>query len=113
MTNVNEFKNFATSIWVPDYFREYVQSLDDEKLEWFYNQVKEVLKILISPAYLTYKFKWICKREFTDLSKEIYVEYLYNPECFDFDIIKPEWEDILADRYRDDKDVRRYYSHYH
>ena len=106
---IDEFKAYATSVWVPDYFKVYVESLDEEKLEWFYNQVKDTLDVLACEEYLLYKFKWILNRPFTDLTKEIYVEYLYNPEMFKFDIIKPEYGRLLDKKYENDFDVKNYY----
>lgn len=111
MNDINTFKDYATSIWVPDYFSEYVNSLNYEELELFYNQVKETLVFLRTGAYLIYKFKWIKDRNFTDLSKEIYLECLYNSEGFGYDIIKPEWENILYERYKDDEDVRNFFNY--
>lgn len=110
MNNINTFKNYATSGLVPSYFREYVEGLDDNQLNWFYHQVKDALEFLTTEAYLIYKFKWIKDNSFNDLSKEIYLHSLYNPELFTFDIIKLEWEQILDEKYKDDEDVRRYYK---
>lgn len=110
MNDVDTFKNYATSVWVPGYFSEYVSELDDIHLNWFYYQVKNALEFLTTEAYLIYKFKWIKDKPFTDLSKEIYLQYLYNSESFTFDIIKTEWEKVLEEKYKDDEDVRRYYN---
>lgn len=112
MNSINEFKNYATSIWMPDYFREYVNELDEEKLDWFYHQVKDALEFLTSADYLIYKFNWIKEYPFTDLSKEIYLHTLYNPEFFTFDLIKPECEKVLEDKYKDDEDVKRYFRQF-
>lgn len=100
MKDIKSFKDYMTDGYKPDYFSEYVNNLNPDKLEWFYNQVKEPLEFLVTEAYLYYKFKWIKKRNFDDLSYEIYLESLYNPEGFNFDIIKSNWEDILWNRYK-------------
>lgn len=112
MSTIEEFKSYATSYRVPDYFKDYVERLDIEKLEWFYNQVKDAVEVLRIEEYLIYKFQWISKRPFTDLTKEIYLEYLYNPEMFCFEIVKPEWEKILNKRYESDSDVKHYYIYF-
>ena len=50
------------------------------------NNIEEFKKYATS-----YKFQWIRVREFRDLTKEIYIEYLYNPEGVKFNIFKPGW----------------------
>lgn len=109
MKSIEKFKRYATSCFLPEYFRQYVNALSSTDLEWFYNQVKNVLDILNDEGYLIYKFKWIRVREFRDLTKEIYIESLYNPEGIKFDIFKPGCEEKLADKYQYDKDVLRFY----
>ena len=101
MKSIDSFKDYLTSVFRPHYLREYVSNLDDDGLLWLYNQMKEPLEFLFDESYLYYKFKWIKDRDFDDLSYEIYVEYLCNPEFFNFTIIKPEWENILYERYKD------------
>lgn len=109
MNTIEEFKRYATSNLVPEYFRNYVNDLDKDELKWFYREVKETLDIMKDEAYLIYKFQWISTREFRDLTKEIYIEYLYNPEGIKYNIFKPGWEEKLADRYQYDKDILSYY----
>lgn len=109
MNTIEEFKKYATCELLPNYFRNYITALSEEELSWFYNQVKEVLNILNDEGYLIYKFKWIRIREFRNLTKEIYIESLYNPEGFQFSIFKPGWEEKLAERFQYDQDVLRYY----
>ncbi len=109
INNIEEFKKYATSSFVPNYFKNYVNALELGELKWFYEQVKNVLAILTDEGYLIYKFQWIRVREFRDLTKEIYIEYLYNPEGVKFNIFKPGWEEKLDDKYQYDKDVLRFY----
>ena len=68
------------------------------------------MEFLVDESYFYYKFNWIRKREFKDLSLEIYIEYLCNSELFTFSNYKKrmgnsralrEWEDILYERYKD------------
>ena len=99
MKDIDSFKNYMNGIFSPKYLKEYINSLDELQLEWFYNQMKEPMEFLVDEKYLFYKFKWIKDRDFTDLSKEIFIEYLCNPEGYTFPIIKEEWEDILYERY--------------
>ncbi len=101
MKDINTFKMYMTDCFRPQYLIDYVNELDDKKLEWFYNQVREPMEFLVDESYFYYKFNWIRKREFKDLSLEIYIEYLCNSELFTFPIIKKEWEDILYERYKD------------
>ncbi len=102
MKDVSTFKSYMTNGFKPRYLVNYVNSLNEEELNWFYEQMKEPLEFLTTESYLFYKLKWILKNKFTDLSKEIYAEYLCNPEGFTFTIIKPEWEPILEKRYYQD-----------
>lgn len=101
MKDINTFKMYMTDCLRPEYLVDYVNGLGDKKLECFYNQVKEPMEFLVDESYFYYKFNWIRKREFKDLSLEIYIEYLCNSELFTFPIIKEEWEDILYERYKD------------
>lgn len=109
LKTIESFRKYCNTYWLPEYLRDYVKLLNQEELVWFYNQVKEALSYLTTEAYLIYKFKWIVQRTFTDLTKEIYLESLYNPEIFYFDIIKPKSEKELEKKYENDNDVRRFY----
>ena len=102
MKNIKEFKESATSVWIPGYFREYVEELTEKELEDFYRQVKETLEVIEDEGYLIYKFRWIMKRDFTDLRKEIYIESLCNAEGLTRDIIKPKWREVLYEKYKED-----------
>ena len=102
MRNIKEFKEISTSIWMPRYFRDYVEGLTEEELKKFYRQVKETLKVIEDEDYLIYKFQWIMKRGFTDLRKEIYIESICNAEGMTKDIIKPKSRKILYKKYKED-----------
>ena len=102
MKNIKEFKESATSVWIPGYFREYVEELTEKELEDFYRQVKETLEVIEDEGYLIYKFRWIMKRDFTDLRKEIYIESICNAEGLERDIIKPKWREVLYEEYKED-----------
>ena len=108
MKNINTFKSYLTASNMPHDIKEYVKELDDEKLQWFYNQAKEPLEFLTNEEYLFYKFRWIKKHDFDDLSKEIFIESLCNPECIKEPIIKAEWGDVLHQRYA--KDIQELYE---
>ena len=108
MENINTFKNYLTRTNMSHDIKDYVKNLDEEKLAWFYNQVKEPLEFLTDEEYLFYKFRWIKNRDFKDLSKEIFIESLCNPECIKEPIIKADWDDILHQRYA--KDVQYLYE---
>lgn len=109
MNNIEEFKQYSNSVFLPEYYRNYVNNLDEEELRTFYCQVSELLEIIIDENYFLYKFRWIKMKEFRDLTKEIYLQYLYNSEGIKFNIFKPGWEEKLEVKYQYDKDVLRYY----
>ena len=102
MKNIKKFKESATSVWMPGYFREYVEELTEKELEEFYRQVKKALEVIDDEGYLIYKFQWIMKRNFTDLRKEIYLESIFNAEGITRNIIKPKWRKILYEKYKED-----------
>ena len=64
--------------------------------------VKEQLTYQEHEGYLIYKFRWIMKRDFTDLRKEIYIESICNAEGLERDIIKPKWREVLYEKYKED-----------
>lgn len=102
MKNINTFENYLTQSNIPYDMKEYVENLDDEKLNWFYNQMKEPLEFIKDENYLFYKFRWIRKYEFKDLSKEIFLQSIFNSEGIQLDIIKDSWLSILYERYEKD-----------
>jgi len=102
MKNVITFKNYLTQSNIPSDIKEYVKELEGEKLNWFYNQMKEPIEFLTDDGYLFYKFRWISKYDFDDLSKEIFLQAVFNAEGIEIDIIKPGWISILYDRYEKD-----------
>ena len=109
MATIEEFKRYSTSSFLPSYFRNYVNALDNEELMSFYHQVSNLLEIIKDENYFIYKFQWIRMKEIRDLTKEVYLHYLYNAEGIEFDIFKPGWEEKLDDRYQYDVDVLRFY----
>lgn len=64
--------------------------------------MKEPIEFLTDEGYLFYKFRWISKYEFDDLSKEIFLQSVFNTEGIITDIIKPGWFSILYNRYEKD-----------
>jgi len=108
MENVNTFKSYLTRSNMLSDIREYVKDLDNEKLNWFYNQCQEPLKFLTDEGYLFYKFRWIRNHNFNDLSKEIFIESLCNPEGIKEPIVKEEWNNLLYKRY--EKDIQELYD---
>ncbi|MCL2773386.1 MAG: hypothetical protein FWD71_08545 [Oscillospiraceae bacterium] len=103
MKSIITFKNYLTQSNIPSDIREYVKELDEEKLNWFYNQMKEPMEFLTDVDYLFYKFRWISICEFDDLSKEIFLQSIFNnAEGIMTDIIKSGWFRILYDRYEKD-----------
>ena len=97
MKNVHTFKNYFTQSNQPHSFREYVQSLDEYKLNQFYNQMKEPVEFITDESYLLYKFQWLEDSE--DLSKEFFLQAVMS--CEDH-LIKDKWFSILHQRYEKD-----------
>ena len=102
MKSIITFKNYLTQSNIPSDIREYVKELDEQKLNWFYNQMKEPMEFLTDEGYLFYKFRWISKCKFDDLGKEIFLQSIFNAEGIELDIIKPGWLNILYGRYEKD-----------
>ena len=102
MKSIITFKNYLTQSNIPSDIREYVKDLNEEKLNWFFNQMKEPLEFLADEGYLLYKFRWISKYDFEDLSKEIFLQSIFNAEGIQLDIIKSGWISILYERYEKD-----------
>ena len=102
MKNVDMFKLYLTQLNKPHYIREYVNSLNESELNWFYNQMREPLEFLKEESYLFYKLQWINKYEFDDLSKEIFLQSIFNAEGNENSVIKESWLDILYERYEKD-----------
>lgn len=109
MNSVEEFKRYSNSVFLPEYFRNYVNKLEPEELNSFYHQVCDLLEIIIDENYFLYKFRWIRMKEIKDLTKEVYLQYLYNAEGITFDVFKPGWEEKLDEKYQYDMDVLRFY----
>ena len=97
MKNVSTFKNYFTQSNQPHDFRDYVKSLDDDKLNWFYNQMKEPVEFIEDLSYLQYKFQWIKNSD--DLSKELFLQAVFSCEGH---LIKNKWFSILHKRYEKD-----------
>ena len=53
INNIEEFKKYATSSFVPNYFKNYVNALELGELKWFYEQVKNVLAIIVVIVLVT------------------------------------------------------------
>jgi len=102
MKSIITFKNYLTQSNIPSDIREYVKELAEEKLNWFYNQMKEPIEFLTDDGYLFYKFKWINKYEWDDLSKEIFLQSIFNAEGIELDIIKSGWLNVLYKKYEKD-----------
>jgi hypothetical protein len=84
---------------VPNHVWRYCNQLDNNGWIWFYEQIKEPLKLVADMEFLFYTLKWILKEEFDDLSYELYAQYIIDPECRYDGMIKPEWLPRLEKRY--------------
>ena len=97
MKNIYSFKNYFTQSNQPHDFREYVKSLDDNKLNWFYNQMKEPVEFIKDLSYLQYKFQWV--KDSDDLSRELFTQAVMSCEGH---LVKDKWFSILYERYEKD-----------
>ena len=97
MKSIHTFKNYFTQTNQPHDFRNYVKSLDDDKLNWFYNQMKEPVEFIKDLSYLQYKFQWI--KDGDDLSKDLFIQAVMSCEGH---LVKDKWFNILYDRYEKD-----------
>ena len=111
MKDVHSFRSYFTQSNQPHYFRGYVEGLGDNKLNWLYNQMKEPLEFLKEESYLLHKFKWINEYEFDDLSKEIFLQSIFNVEGNEEDYIKDKWYNILWERY--EKDIQGLFEEFY
>ena len=97
MKNIYTFKNYFTQSNQPHDFRRYIKSLDDNKLNYFYNQMKEPVEFIKDINYLMYKFQWIGETE--DLSRDLFIQAIMSCETH---LIKDKWFNILHNRYEQD-----------
>lgn len=116
--NLNDIKEFMDNVYkfyyymtksniISDNIKRYIENLDGPKLVWFYNQMKEPVKIINNYESLFEYLDIIIENDFKDLTLEIYLNYCedhFNNKCF-FD---PGWEDILSCRYK--KEVHDMYE---
>ena len=97
MKNIHTFRNYFTQSNQPHDFRDYIKSLDENKLNRFYNQMKEPVEFIKDLSYLQYKFQWI--KETEDLSKELFLQAVFSCEG---QYIKDKWFNVLYERYEKD-----------
>ncbi len=63
--------------------------------------MKEPLQFILCEEYLFYILKWILKEPFEDLSYEVYLHVMMDPEKTSKSLIKAEWKIILDKRYEE------------
>jgi hypothetical protein len=93
------FKAYMSSEKAPSYVRRYCECLDDGEWKRFFCQCKEPLEFVADTKFFFYILKWILKTDFDDLSFEVYVQYVMDPEGRYDGTIKPEWIPRLEKRY--------------
>lgn len=82
-----------------NYINRYCNQLTSMEWKLFYSQMKEPLEFIVDEKYLFYMLKWILKEPYTDLSFEVYLQVIQNPEQISEPLIKDEWMIILNTRY--------------
>lgn len=99
MESIKSFKGYMLHKTNENYIIRYCNSLDE--LDWnnFYNQMKEPLEFIIDESYLFYILKWILKFPYEDLSYDVYLEVIMNPEQIVKPLITKQWHSILEQRY--------------
>lgn len=116
--NVNDIKEFMDNVYkfyyyitksnmISDNIKRYIENLDGPKLVWFYNQMKEPVKIINNYESLFEYLDIIIENDFKDLTLEIYLNYCedhFNNKYF----FVSGWEDILSCRYK--KEVHDMYE---
>lgn len=99
MKNIHVFKNYFTQSNKPHTFRDYINSLSDEKLIQFYNQMKEPVSFVKDLDYLLYKLRWIIDSDSDDLSRDLFIQSVMSCEEH---LIEDKWVSILYKRYEKD-----------
>ena len=99
MKSIDTFKQFMTSVEVPNYVSRYCEQLNEIKWIWFYAQMMEAMLLTDEPDYLFYVLKWILKRDFHDIAYEMYCLDMMNPEMRHESLIKDSLWDAYSSHY--------------
>lgn len=108
--NINNIREFMDNVYKFYYFmtksnnisysiKRYVEDLDGPKLVWFYEQMKEPIKIINNYEALFCYLDVIIENDFKDLTLELYLNYIDDHFHSD-NVFDEEWEDILSHRYK-------------
>lgn len=98
MKSIASFQNYMLHHETANYIRRYCRQLESLGWKRFYFQMKEPLDFITDEKYLFYILKWILKEPFEDLSYEVYLQVVQNPEQISEPLIKDEWWIILNQR---------------
>ena len=98
MKSLQAFKSFMLGPDAPNWVARYCGCLDKYEWMWFYEQMKEPTEFA-NVEWLFYVLKWILKHDFDDLSREVFFQYVLDPEMCYGVTIKDEWLDCLKVRY--------------
>ena len=102
MKSLSDFKTYMTGCNVPNYVLRYCDLLDEQGWQWFYGQVGDALNFVGDIERFFYILKWILKYDFIDLTYEIFVHDIMDPESCSESLIKDECREFLEDKYNDE-----------
>lgn len=104
MESIQVFKSYMSDEARPNHIKRFCRDLKHEQWSWFYGQMQEPASFVTDFDRLLYILKWILKYDFNDLSYEILLQEVMNPEGNLTPLIKDEWWPILCERYQSQLD---------
>ena len=97
--NLDSFKDFILSNDIPNYVVRYCEQLNEVKWIWFYVQMMEAVMKTDELDYLFYVLKWILKTDFPDITYEMYLFDMTDPECRNESLIKENYWPMYSEQY--------------